>query len=77
MKFSLTFLIALGLVSAQLTVADTAQVEDQKKGWTNAEELLEVEKETLSPEEAKLQKTILKMRKENEQWGAVNYRTYL
>lgn len=76
MKFSLTYLIALGLVSTHLTLADTTQVSETKTGWTSAEELLEVEKENLSPEEAKLQKTILQMRKEIEQWGAVNYRTY-
>ena len=77
MRFSSTFLITLGLVYTHLTVADTTQIDEAKTGWTSAEELLEVEKETLSPEEAKLQKTILQMRKENEQWGFVNYRTYL
>lgn len=77
MKLSLISLFAVGLLNTQLALADTKQDDSTKTGWASAEELLEVDTESLSPEEAKLQKTILKMRKENEQWGHVNYRTYV
>jgi len=76
MKLFSTILSTIMLLGWQPMIAEEKHSDVANTAWNDASEFLAAKTGSLSPEEQKIQKLILKMRNENERYGWVNIRTY-